>query len=189
MSTKDVRRSIEQKATTNLQIGQELTNITEFMITNGHVPGGSLITTPELTGRCPEASYSRVERLVDEMGMLNKFTNGPKAYLIHQRIGDIVNGEGVFAMVNEELRRLADHVRKDPVVREIVAATRNMSPGNALQGLFGGDFNERRSRLEQLVHTIRNDPRVSQGPYGAIIFRRSPNEYCATPLAVQLYNK
>lgn len=189
MAVKDVRRSIEQKSTTNLRIGQELANITVFVVSNGHVPGGSLIETPDLTARCPEASYSRIERLVDEMGMLHKFTNGPKAYLIHQRTNEIVNGEGVSAMVDEELRRLANHVKKDPTVRQIVAATRNVSPGNALQGLFNGDFNERRVRLELLVHAIKNDPRVSQGAYGAIIFRRSPNEYCATPLAVQLYHK
>lgn len=189
MTITDIKNSIETKAKTDLRIAEELTDIVEFLIINGYVPNGSAIKTPDLTARCPEASYYRVTRLVDEMGMVLKFKQGPETYLIHTRIDDIVNGQGVSAMVNEELRRVADHVTKDALVRQVVAAERGVPPGNALQGFHNGNFAERRDRLERIVNAIQNDPRVSQGPYGKIIFRRRPNFYRASPLAVQLYNK
>lgn len=189
MTHANVKRGIEQQANTNLRIAAELTNIVEFLITNGYVPNGPAIKTPDLTSRCPEATYYRVTRLYDEMGMVLKFDQGPSTYLIHSRKDEIVNGQGVSAMVNEELRRIVDHAKQNPAVRQVVANARNVPPGKALQGLLNGNFAERRDRLEWIVNAIQADPRVVQGNYGKIIFRTPANLYRASPLAVQLYNK
>lgn len=189
MSRTHLKNGIERQATTNLQIGDELANIVEFLVTNGYVPHGPAIKTPKLTSQCPEASYYRVTRLYDEMGMVLKFDQGPSTYLIHTRRDEIVNGQNVSGMVNEELRRLAQHAQRDSTVRRIVANARNVPVAQALQGLQNGNFADRRDRLEHLVNAVRNDPRVTQGDYGKIIFRTPANLYRASPLAVQLYNK
>jgi hypothetical protein len=187
MTRAKLRQSIDKRANTNLRISQELTDIVEFLINNGYVPGNPAIKTPDLKARCPQASYNRIERLVHEMGMVLKFKQGPDTYLIHTRKDEIVNGQGVSAMVNEEIKRLANHAKKDPAVRSVVANARGVPPGKALQGLTSGGFAQRRDRLEHLVNTIQADPSVSQGPYGKIIFRTPANLYRASPLAVQLY--
>lgn len=189
MTRADVTSGIEQQANTNLRIEGELTDIVEFLVTNGHVPGGPAIKTPDLTSQCPQASYYRVTRLYDEMGMVLKFDQGPSTYLIHTRKDKIVNGQGVSAMVNEELQRIADHAKRNPTVRQVVANARNVPVGNALQGLLNGGFGERRDRLEWIVNAIQGDARATQGDYGKIIFRTPANLYRATPLAVQLYKK
>ncbi|WP_156224501.1 hypothetical protein [Haloferax gibbonsii] len=184
-----MKRGIEQQANTNLRIATELTDIVEFAVANGYVPNGPAIKTPDLESRCAEATYYRVTRLYDEMGMILKFDQGPSTYLIHTRKDEIVNGQGVSAMVNEELRRIVSHAKQDSTIRQVVANARNVPSGRALQGLFNGNFAERRDRLEWLVNAIQLDPRVTQGNYGKIIFRTPANLYRASPLAVQLYNK
>lgn len=186
MSKSQLRSGIEQRAQTNLRIAMELTNIVEFLIKNGYTPSGTTIKTPELKTQCQEASYHRVERLYDEMGMIQKFKQGPSTYLIHGQKG-VVNGQGVSRMVNNELRQVAQHAKQNPSVRAVVASVRNVPASQALQGLTNGGFEERRDRLERIVDAIRNDPSVTQGSYSKIIFRTPANHYKATPLAVQLY--
>lgn len=189
MGRRDLQSGIERNANTNLQIGMELATIVEFLITNGHVPGGPAITTPDLTSQCPQASYQRVRRLVNEMAMVNQFDQGPTTYVIHTRLNDIVNGQNLTRMVNEELNRISAHTQQDPAIRQVVANARGVSVGQALQGLFSGNFVERRGRLDNLVRAIQSSPNVNQGNYGRIIFRTPPNLYRASPLAVQLYNQ
>lgn len=186
MSKSDLRLGIEKRAQTNLRIATELTDIVEFVITNGHVPGSDPIKTPALTQQCPEASYHRVERLYDPIGMLQKQKQGPKTYLIHGQKG-VVNGQGVSQMVNNELQQIAQHARQNPAIRTVVANARNVPLGQALQGLTNGNFAERRERLEHIVNAIQNDPAVNQGQYSKIVFRTPANLYRASPLAVQLY--
>jgi len=182
-----LKSGIEKRAQTDLRIATELTDIVEFLIVNGYVPGNDPIKTPDLKQQCPEASYHRIERLYDPIGMIQKQKQGPDTYLIHTRLDEIVNGQGVSAMVNEELSRIATHAKQNPAIRAVVAKARNVPPGQALQGLTNGNFAERRARLERIVNAIQNASNVSQGPYGKIIFRTPANLYRATSLAVQLY--
>jgi hypothetical protein len=189
MTRADLQNSIEHQANTDLRISGELTDIVEFLITNGHVPNSPAIKTPDLTSQCPEASYYRVTRLYDEIGMVLKFDQGPDTYLIHTREDEIVNGQGVSSMVNEELRRVAQHAQQDQAIRQVVADARNVPAAQALQGLYNGNFGERQGRLVQIVTAIREDSRVTQGDYGMIIFRTPANLYRASPLAIRLYNK
>jgi hypothetical protein len=186
MSRNSLRNSIEQQATTNLRIGAELTDIVEFLITNGYVPNGPAIKTPDFTNQCSAASYYRIERL-HELGMVQKYKKGPKTYLIHTRKDEIVNGQSVSKMVNEELHRVAQHAQQNPAVLTVVANARGTPQGQALQGLTNGGFAIRRNRLDDIVNAIQTAPNVSQGPYGKIIFRTPPNLYRASPIAVQLY--
>lgn len=186
MSRAQLQNGIEQRANTNLRIATELTDIVEFLVTNGYTPNGPAIKTPDLKSQCPEASYHRIERLYDEMGMVQKYKQGPSTYLIHTQQG-VVNGQGVSQMVNQELQQLAQHVKQNPAVRAVVANARNKPPGKALDGLMSGGFADRRERLENLVNAIQNAPNVTQGSYAKIIFRTPANLYRATPLAVQLY--
>jgi len=186
MTRSRLKTNIEQRAQTDLRIAQELTDIIEFLITNGYVPGNQLIKTPDLKSRCVEASYNRIERLYDPIGMIQKYSKGPDTYLIHTRKDEIVNGQGVSSMVNTELQRVAKHAGQDPSVRAVVANARNVPPAQALQGLTNGGFAQRRDRLERIVNAIQN-ANVNQGSYGKIIFRTPANRYCASPLAVQLY--
>lgn len=189
MSRTHVKNGIEQRANTNLRIGEELADIVEFLISNGHVPGGSTIKTPTLRNACTAATYQRVERLHNEMGMVLKFKQGPNTYVIHTRLNRIVNGRGASSMVNKELRRVAQHARQNATIRQIVAATRSVPVGQALQNLFQGNFAIRRDRLERIVNEIQADSRVNQGDYGKIIFRTPANLYRASSLAVQVYNR
>lgn len=189
MSFADVQNGIENRANTNLRIGENLTDIIEFLIKNGYIPGGPAVKTPDLCERCPQASYSRVTRLYKEMGMVNKFSQGPDTYLIHARKDEIVNGQEVSAMVNEELRRILEHAKRDLDIRRCVATAQGKPPSMAFRGLFNGDFGERRGRLERTVHEIQREPRAIQGDYDKIVFKKPANLYRATPLAVQLYNK
>jgi hypothetical protein len=186
MTKTQLKSGIEQRAQTNLRIATELTAIVEFLITHGYTPNGPSIKTPDLKSQCPEASYHRIERLHDEIGMVQKFKQGPDTYLIHGQKG-VVNGQGVSQMVNKELQKVAQHVQQDPTVRAVVANARNVQPGQALQGLTSGSFGDRRDRLERIVDAIQNDPSVTQGPYVKIVFRTPANLYRASPLAVQLY--
>jgi len=186
MTRTQLQGGIEQRSQTNLRIASELTDIVEFLITNGHTPNGSKIKTPDLKNQCPQASYNRVERLHDEMGMIQKFKQGPSTYLIHGKKG-VVNGQGVSRMVNQELQKVAKHAKQNSSIRAVVANARNVPQGQALQGLTNGNFSDRRERLERIVNAIQNAPNVSQGSYAKIIFRTPANLYCATPLAVQLY--
>lgn len=186
MTKAQLKSGIEQRAQTNLRTAMELTDIVEFLITNGYTPGGAKIKTPNLKQQCPEASYHRVERLHNEIGMVQKFKQGPSTYLIHGEKG-IVNGQGVSQMVYDELGKVAQHAKQDPTVRAVVATARNVPHSQALQGLTNGGFGERRERLERIVNAIQNNPNVSQGPYVKIVFRTPANHYRATPLAVQLY--
>lgn len=189
MSRTHLKSSIEKQSSTDIRIAKELVDIVEFLVTNGHVPNGPAIKTPDLDNRCPEASYYRVERLHNELGLVQKQKQGPNSYLIHTRKDEIVNGQGVSKMVNEELSRLVDHVKQDQSVRQVVANKRGCSPQQALQNLFQGNFGERRDRLDMLVTAIKQNTSVSQGNYGKIIFRTPANLYRATSLAVQLYRK
>lgn len=189
MSRTHLRTSIEQQSSTNLRIGPELADIVEFLITNGYIPNGPAIKTSDLTSRCSEASYYRVTRLHDELGMVMKFSQGPNTYLIHTRLNDIVNGQGVSSMVNEELRRVAQHARQNPTVRQIVASARGVPVSQALQGLQNGNFPTRQEFLVEIVTAIQNDSRVTRGNYGMVLFRTPANLYRATPLAIQLYRK
>lgn len=184
-----LQTGIEQRANTNLRISAELTDIVEFLLINGYVPNGPAIKTPDLVNQCSAASYSRVIRLYDEIGMVLKFDQGPDTYLVHTRRNEIVNGQGVSSIVNEELGRVAQHTKQDSTIRQVVAAARNVPVGQALQGLRNGDFAERQERLVRIVTAIQQDSRVIQGDYGKIIFRTPANLYRATPLAVQLHNK
>jgi len=186
MTRTKLKSGIEQRAQTDLRIAAELTDIVEFLITNGHTPGGPTIKTPDLKSRCPEASYHRVERLHSEMGMVQKYKQGPSTYLIHSHQG-VVNGQGVSRMVNQELQKVAQHAKQDQAVRRVVANARNVPPSQALQGFTNGGFGDRRERLERIVNAIQNDPNVTQGSYAKIVFRTPANHYRATPLAVQLY--
>jgi hypothetical protein len=145
MSKTKLKSGIEQRAQTNLQIAAELTDIVEFLITHGYTPNGPNIKTPDLKSQCPEASYHRIERLHDEMGMVQKFKQGPSTYLIHGQKG-VVNGQGVSQMVNQELQKVAQHAQQNPAVRAVVAKARNVPPGQALQGLTNGNFADRRNR-------------------------------------------
>ena len=189
MSRTHLKTSIEQQVSTNLRIGSELTDIVEFLLTNGHGPKGQAIKTPDLENRCVEASYYRVTRLYDELGMVMKYSQGPNTYLIHTRLNEIVNGQGVSSMVNEELKRVAQHVKQNPTIRQIVASRRGKPVSQALQGVQKGNFPARQERLVEIVTAIQNDSRVTQGNYGMILFRTPANLYRATPLARQLYRK
>jgi len=186
MTRPKLKSGIVKRAQTDLRIDQELTDIVEFLITHGYIPGEQAIKTPALKTQCPAASYNRIERLHDPIGMVQKYNKGPDTYLIHTRKDEIVNGQGVSAMVNEELSRIAKHVQQNPALRPVVADARNMGPGQVLQGLTNGGFAQRRDRLERIVDSIKGS-NVSQGPYGKIIFRTPANHYRASPLAVQLY--
>jgi len=188
MSRRHLTDGIEQQANTDLRISQELTDIVEFLITNGYVPGGDAIKTPDLETQCPAASYYRVTRLYDEIGMVLKFSQGPDTYLIHTRLDEIVNGQNVSGMVDTELQQIIQHAQQNPAVRQVIGQARNVPAGQALQGLYSGNFAERRDRLERLVNTIKGS-HVTQGNYGKIIFRTPANLYRASPIAVQLYHK
>lgn len=189
MARADLQAGIEQNARTNLQIGVELADIVEYLITNGHIPGGPAIDTPTLESQCPQASYQRVRRLVNEMALVLQFDQGPTTYVIHTRLDEIVNGQNLTQLVNEELRRIRNHAQQNSTVRQVVANARNVPQGQALQGLLNGGFVDRRIRLDDNVTAIQNNPNVTQGNYGRIIFRTPPNLYRAAPYAVQLYNQ
>lgn len=186
MTRNQLKNGIEQRAQTNLRTATELTDIVEFLITNGYTDSNTTIKTPDLKTQCAEASYHRIERLHSKMGMVQKYKQGPSTYLIHGQKG-VVNGQGVSQMVNQELRKVAQHTQQDPAVRAVVANARNVPRGQALQGLTNGNFGDRRERLERIVTAIENDPNVSKGPYVKIVFRTPANHYCASPLALQLY--
>lgn len=185
----DLESGIDSRANTDLRTLTELADIVEFLITNGYTPARKAIKTPDLTAACPAASYSRLQRLHSEMGMVQKYSQGPNAYLIHTRLDEIVNGQGVSQMVNEELKRVSDHAKVDPQIRQIIADARDVSTSQALHGLWDGDFGDRQRRLVTIVSAIQNEPSVTQGDYGMIVFRNPANLYSATSLAVQLYEK
>ena len=87
MTRSQLKSGIEQRAQTNLQIAAELTDIVEFLITNGHTDSNTTIKTPALKSQCSEMSYNRIERLHSEMGMVQKYKQGPSTYLIHGQKG------------------------------------------------------------------------------------------------------
>lgn len=189
MSKYDIETAVEQNAKNNIQIAGELADIVEYLVTNGYYEGNGVIETPTLKKRCPEATYNRLRRLEEEIGIVQGLRDGPERYLIHTRLDEIVNDGPVSRMVDEELSRIEKHAKKDPGIRRVISRVRASTPTQALNGLKQGTFPERRKRLENTVRAIQADASVSQGDYGMIIFRKSPVRWQATHRAVTLYRR
>jgi len=189
VSKKHLQDGIENQANKQLRISDDLAEILEYLCSNGVTePNDDAEKTGTITSACSEATYQRLERL-HELGFVKKFKKGPKTYVIHTRKDDIVNGEPLLPLVEEEIRRLIQHLQKDPVVKLVVANELGVKPSDVVTELRSGGFNEKQANLERSVEAIQEDAHVSQGDYGAVIFRHASNWYTATAHAVGLFEK
>ncbi|WP_257300922.1 hypothetical protein [Haloarchaeobius sp. FL176] len=187
MTANDIENELTNRSSKNLRIADDLAEIVVWLCNQGYtVPNDRTVKTATITKRCPEAKYQRLERLV-ELGMVNKVDKGPRSYIIHERRDEIVNGEDLTALIDEEIRRLCDHIDKDPNI-EWVVSVELMDP-DPKSALRSGSLWERQENLRRAIRAIENESRVSKGNYGVIKVRNSSNEYQATHRAVVLKQK
>lgn len=188
MSRSTLVTGIENQSKKDIRIADELANIVVFCCQNNYVQGEKAIKTQAITGRCAEATYSRLERLVD-MGFLNKQKQGADTWIIHEPTGEFLGATEMAAKLRQEIRSLIRHIKNDNTVKQIAARELSVSPGNVVAEIQrGGDW-ERRQNLEIVVSAIEEDPRVTKGNYGKVIVRNPPNYYQATGRSVRLFKK
>ena len=188
MGKQHVKNELERRSSKNLTIGLELAEIIKNLCDNGHVQGGNSIGTGALTSGCPEATYSRLQRLID-LGFVQKIDNGASNWIIQTRTGDYLGRGEIRPALNEEIRRLRRHMKSDATVKKLVAGALRTTPSRATNELTSGGIWEVRSNLEDSVEAIEDYPKVSTGQYGKVIVRKPENEYLATTRAEILYNK
>lgn len=187
MAHDHVERAVEKRAINNVRIADELAEVIVWACNKGFtVPNDDSAKTRTFVDNCTEANYNRLERL-ENLGLLYKIDKGPKTYIIHERRDEIVNGESLGSLVDEEIRRVCAHMKRDPVVQRVVAAAlRERDPVSALPK---GSVSEKQENLREAVRAIEESSAVSKDNYGAVIFRNSANEYQATRKAVGLKRK
>ena len=187
MTSDHIKRAVETRATNNVRIADELAEVIVWACNKGYTaPNDDSAKTKAFVDNCTEATYNRLERLND-LGLLYKIDKGPKTYIIHERRDEIVNGENLGPLVDEEIRRVCAHMKRNPLVEWVVAiALREPDPVSALPK---GPFSEKQENLREAVRAIEESPAVSKDDYGAVIFRNSANEYQATQKAVNLKQK
>ncbi|ELY39944.1 hypothetical protein C497_04277 [Halalkalicoccus jeotgali B3] len=143
----------------------------------------------DIEAACPEASYGRLRRLTEEIGLLNETSEGADSYLLNQRTNGRVYGDEMGPAVNDELQRVTQHINRDPHVRQVIAEALEVSPNQVNSVLFEGDLFEKRDRLEETVNAIKANETVQQGDYGRLDWRSTPNVYEATERAVSLHRR
>lgn len=187
MAHKEIERAVEDRATKDVRIADELAEVIVWACNKGYtVPNEASAKTQTFCDNCTEATYDRLERLAD-LGLLYKIDKGPRTYIIHERRDEVVNGEDIDALIDEEIRRLCAHMNREPFVEWVVAiGLEEPDPVNALPK---GTFSERQENLREAVRAIEESSAVSKGNYGAVIFRNPSNKYQATKKAVRLKRK
>ena len=189
MSKYHLKNGIQNRSQKKVRISDELAEVLDFLCRNGLTESqDKSAKTAQITSACPEATYQRLERLHD-LGFVNKERKGPKTYVIHTRKDEVVNGQALLPLVEEELRRLKDHIRVNSTINLIVANELGISPSEVISDLEKGGFNEKQAKLERAVEAIEADPSVSKGQYGSIIFRHASNWYQASRRTEQLYGQ
>lgn len=178
MLRNDLIAVIEREAETNTRIAPELADICIFARKN--MPPGSGMLTSEIEAACPEASRRRLNRLVDEIDLLNETSGEADRYLLNERTSKRIYGGKMGSAVNDELKRVNDHIGSDSRVRQIAAGVIGVRPGQVGVSLFQGDLFQQRDRLEEIVSAIKASSTVKQGNYGALYWRSVPNVYEAT---------
>ena len=190
MTIDTIKSKIEERSDKNIRICRELAEVVVWFCDGGiTVSNDTAMKTKDVESSCPEASYHRLERLVN-LGFLNKVsTDNPDTWVIHTRFDEIVNGQDLSSLLHEEISRLSDHIKANRTVRNVVANALSVGGKRVTSELYDGGFPEKRKKLGIAVDAVRNDPRVAQGDYGKIIFRTDPNYYCATSFSERLYAK
>jgi hypothetical protein len=188
MGIPHVKNELERRSSKNITIGLELAEIIKYLCDNGHVQGGNPIGTDALTSGCQEATYNRLRRLI-ALGFVQKIDNGANNWIIQTRTGDFLGQGEIRPALNEEIRRLRQHMKSDATVKKLVAGALRTTPSRATTELTSGGIWEVRSNLEDAVEAIEDYPGVSTGPYGKVIVRKPENEYLATTRAELFYNE
>ena len=187
MSKKHITDEVEGRSSKDIRIGPELADILVWLCDNGYtVTNGDTEKTATITNNCSEATYNRLERLTN-LDLVNKVDKGPATYIIHERTGEVLNGKTLQPYIDQEIRRLSGHVRADPLIEWVVAI--ELDTTTVVNELQSGTVDERRDKLEEAVRAIEDHPAVSKGPYGAVVFRNSSNEYQATKKVERLKSK
>lgn len=140
-----------------------------------------------------------------EINVVKRWIKGPQFWIIHERLDDIVNGEDLEQLVNEEVERLIQDVQEDdtrdegdstPAVadggdevtrRDIVAQKLEIDPADVEEELRDGEVPDRMSDLEDAIEAIEDHPDVEKnGEYGPIVFRHNAYLYALTGNAMSL---
>lgn len=187
MSRKHLINAIKREADADIRIAPELAEVLAY--TSSNASPGSGMYRADIEAACPEASYDRLRRLTEEIGLLNETSEGADSYLLNQRTNRRAYGDAMEPAVNEELQRVNQHIKSDPHVRQVVAKALGVSPNQVGSVLFEGDLFQKRDRLEKIINAIKANQTVQQGDYGRLDWRSTPNVYEATERAVSLHRR
>jgi hypothetical protein len=143
--------------------------------------------TSQLEANCPEATYSRLDRL-DGMEFADEVSGNDGSYLVALQTDDTFHGsDSMSSAVDDELRQLRQHARNDHQVRQLIANHLGI-PQNQVDGtLSQGDLTDKVSRLARVVNEIRVHPTIRQGSYQRLRWQSYSNTYEVTDSALHLY--
>lgn len=138
-----------------------------------------------------------------EIGIVYRWFDGPSHFIIHERRDEIVNGEDLDTLVEDETERvITDMLSNDPseegdasaiadggeerTIRDVLSEEFDVDPKDVERKLRVGDTTDRMDKLGDAVDAIEDDPAVEKGDYGEIFFIHNPYRYELTERAVNL---
>lgn len=126
----------------------------------------------ELEEEIPLATQHRMKKLV-EAGILDRYQPGDgKAFIVHFRTGEYLQGVELESSVDEEIKRVKDHLARNSALKSEVKE----KVGFSLSGLTVNDTEKKMERLNKVVEAVDNSNH-SRGDYRKIDFRNPAYRY------------
>jgi len=138
-----------------------------------------------------------------DIDLVHRWTNGPEFLIIHARRDEVVNGEDLDDLVDEETERVIEDMHSDDpseegdasaiadggeerTIRDVLSEKFEVDPKDAERELRVGETTDRMEKLGDAVEAIEDDPAVEKDDYDDIFFIRNPYQYELTERAVDL---
>lgn len=138
-----------------------------------------------------------------DIDIVHRWTNGPEFLIIHARRDEVVNGENLDELVDEETERVIEDMHSDDpseegdasaiadggeerTIRDVLSEEFDVDPKDVERELRVGETTDRMSKLGDAVEAIEDDPAVEKDDYDDIFFIRNPYQYELTERAVDL---
>lgn len=155
---------------------------------------------------------------LEDANLVNRSISGPQIYIIHERRDEIVNGEDLEELVEEEVERFLEAMKKEPEINveittdggmikkessdtvvtvwELIAEEMDVPEEEIPSELRSGDVPERMSKLEKAIDAVEEfheqfdiHNNAEGDEYGRIIFRHNAYRYTLSGKAITLIEK
>lgn len=126
----------------------------------------------ELEDEVPLATQHRMEKLVDA-GILDRYQPGDgKAFIVHFRTGEYLQGSELNGSLDEEVKRVRNHLATNSALKAEVSEEVDFP----LSSLDVNETEKKMERLNKVVEAV-DDSNHSRGDYGKIDFRNPAYRY------------